>query len=236
MIFSVFRALFILLVTLAASIAELCAIPFERNGWMFHLVSRIHSYLTLKTCGVKLEVKGLENIDPKVTYIFVSNHASLLDIPSVIRGLPMRVRMVYKKELHKVPLFGWGLKFSKVYIGIERGSGPDARRSIERAAERIRNGDSVLLFAEGTRTRDGKLQPFKRGAFHLAALAGVPVVPLTINGSYKVLPRGSWKITPGTITLVLEQPIKPPEADGRDSEMQFKDRIQEIIRKHYIDQ
>ncbi|HLX11512.1 MAG TPA: lysophospholipid acyltransferase family protein, partial [Bacteroidota bacterium] len=202
----------------------------------FHLISRIHSFTVLKLCGVRVEVHGTEFLEPGKSYIYVSNHASLFDIPAVIAGLPDRVRMVYKKEIHKIPVFGWGMKLSKVYISVARGSGPDGKRSIDDAAEQIRNGSSVLLFAEGTRTHDGKLQAFKRGAFHLAMRAGVPVVPLTINGSYKVLPRNSWDVRPGVISLVLDKPIVPPNADGREEEIRFKDQVQEIISRHYIDQ
>ncbi len=181
----IFSALFVLLV-----------IPFDRTGKLFHACARAYSQSVLKVSGITLKVEGLENVDFSRRYIYVSNHASQFDIPAVIAGIPDQIRIVYKKELEKIPLFGWGLRFPKVYIGIDRGKGMDAIQSLEAAAEKIRNGASVLLFAEGTRSPDGNLQTFKRGAFNLAVNAGVSVVPLTINGSYNILPKNSLRVRP----------------------------------------
>ena len=95
---------------------------------------------------------------------------------------------------------------------------------------------SVLLFAEGTRTLDGKLQSFKRGAFNMALRAGVPVVPLTINGSYRILQKGSMKLRPGAVTLIFDRPIQPPPADGKEAEIALRDQVQKVIQSHYVDQ
>ena len=111
----------------------------------------------LFVCGVKVRVTGLEKIDSSRNYIYVSNHASMFDIPSILAGIPGQIRIVYKKELDVIPVFGWGLKYG-AYIGIDRGRGADAMRSLDEAVEKIRRGASVLLYAEGTRTTDGKLQ------------------------------------------------------------------------------
>ena len=109
-------------------------------------------------------------------------------------------------------------------------------KSIEAAARKIRRGASVLLFAEGTRTLDGKLQPFKRGAFNLALRASVPVVPLTINGTYAILRKHSVMIRPGTARLILGDPIEPSDASGRDAELALMDMVHREIVKTYIDQ
>jgi 1-acyl-sn-glycerol-3-phosphate acyltransferase len=105
-------------------------------------------------------------------------------------------------------------------------------QSLDRAAERIRAGSSVLLFAEGTRSPDGNLQQFKRGPFNLAAKAGVPVVPVAINGSYRVLPRHSYRIRSGTITIVLGDPILPLKANGRNAELELRDRAYAVIERN----
>ena len=123
-----------------------------------------------------------------------------------------------------------------MYIGVERGKGVDAIRSLEKAAEKMRGGASVLLFAEGTRTKNGKLQPFKRGAFYLALRSGYSVVPLTINGSYGILQKNSLRIKPGAITIVLDKPIEPPAEYSKEAELALRDRVHAIIQQHYIEQ
>jgi 1-acyl-sn-glycerol-3-phosphate acyltransferase len=167
--------------------------------------------------------------------VYVSNHASLFDIPAVIAGIPDQIRLVYKKELEKLPIFGWGLKWGS-YIGIDRGSRLDAMKSIEEAAQKISRGASVLLYAEGTRTLDGKLQPFKRGAFNIAVKSGVAVVPLTINGTFTILPKRSISVNPGVVELVLERPILVNPAGGKEEELRLTEQVHEAIARHYHEQ
>lgn len=236
MILGLFQILYVVLITMFVGIVELVAVPFDGKGHVFYWLSKLHSWTILTFCRVRIVVQGLENIDINSTYIFASNHASLFDIPAVIAGFPGRVRMVYKRELEKIPLFGWGLKLSKVYIGIDRNRSHDASKSLDEAIQKIRSGASVLLFAEGTRTSDGKLQQFKRGAFNMATRAGVPVVPLTINGSYRILQKGKIRFNPGTITLIFDKPIPPPSEEGKEAELALRDQAREIIASHYIDQ
>jgi 1-acyl-sn-glycerol-3-phosphate acyltransferase len=201
---------------------ELIVIAIRKNDRVFHALARGWAHSTLWMCGVKVKVHGLELVDPTRHYVYVSNHASMFDIPAILASIPDQIRILYKKELNWVPVFGWGLKYGKTYIGIDRGRGQEAVQSLEAAAAKIRDGASVILFGEGTRTPDGRIQPFKRGPFSLAARANVPVVPVTINGSYDILPRGSWRIRPGRITLVLSPPI-PPQAAGKEGELALRD-------------
>jgi 1-acyl-sn-glycerol-3-phosphate acyltransferase len=198
-------------------------------------VSRLWSRTALRVCGVRVRVTGTEHLVPGRSYIYVSNHASMFDIPVVAAGIPDDIRIVYKRELEKVPLFGWGLRWSN-YIGIDRGRSAEARRSLDEAVEKIRGGASVLLFGEGTRTEDGKLQPFKRGAFHLAVRSGVPVVPLTINGSYTIVPKHSLRIRPGTVDLVLSPPMPTAALEGKDAERQLMAKVRAAIAAQYRDQ
>ena len=213
---------------------ELLTMPFHSGGYLFHALARGWAHTVLFVCGVRVETAGLGNIDASKNYVYVSNHASMFDIPAIIAGIPDQIRIVYKKELEVIPLFGWGLKWGS-YIGIDRRKGVDAVRSLEEAAEKIRSGASVLLYAEGTRTLDGKLQPFKRGAFNLAVKAGVPVVPLTVNGSFHILRKRSIVIKPGRITLTLERPIAIT-GNGKDVEMKLMNDVHEAIARHYVDQ
>jgi 1-acyl-sn-glycerol-3-phosphate acyltransferase len=207
----------------------------KKDGHLFHALSRFWAKAILSTCGITVRVRGLENIVRGQSYVYVSNHASLFDIPVVLASIPDQIRIVYKKELEVVPIFGWGLKWGH-YIGIDRRKGSEARRSLEEAAEKIRRGASVLLFAEGTRTLDGKLQPFKRGAFNLALRAGVPVVPLTVNGTFTIMPKHSVSVRPGTVTLVLDTPIETCGVEGKDAERRLMDQVFAAITQHYIPQ
>jgi 1-acyl-sn-glycerol-3-phosphate acyltransferase len=235
-ILGVFRFLAGIVLCLVFAVLALLTIPFDRGtGRLFHKNARAWAHTVLFVTGVKVEVTGLERLQPHRGYIYVSNHASLFDIPVVIAGIPDDIRVVYKKELEKIPVFGWGLKFG-AYIAIDRGRGPRAARSLEEAVEKMRHGASLLLYAEGTRTLDGKLQPFKRGAFNLALRAGVPVVPLTINGTYAILRKHSMLIRPGTAHLILADPIEPTGATGREAEGALLERVQHAIVATYIDQ
>ena len=223
-------------VCLIFAVLAILSIPFDRGtGRLFHKVARAWAIVVLFVTGVRVTVSGLDRLRHDRAYIYVSNHASLFDIPVVFAGIPDDIRVIYKKELEKIPLFGWGLKMG-AYISIERGRGPRAARSLEEAVRKMQGGASLLLYAEGTRTMDGRLQPFKRGAFHLARRASVPVVPLTINGTYSILRKHSVMIRPGTAQLILGDPIEPSPASGRDAELALMDMVHREIVKTYINQ
>ncbi len=232
MVISTVKIIYVVLFTAFVSSLEILFAPFHRTGKLFHALARFHATGTLKGCGVRVSAEGLDRVDFSRSHIYVANHASYFDIPAVLAGIPDQIRIVYKKELERIPIFGWGLKFGKTYVPIERTGSHDSMQSLDRAADRIRTGASVLLFAEGTRTRDGNLQPFKRGPFYLAVRSGVPVVPVAIKGSYAILPRHSWRVRPGRITLVLGDPIDPPNANGKESELALRDRVRSAIEQN----
>jgi 1-acyl-sn-glycerol-3-phosphate acyltransferase len=220
----------------------LLSLIFNKSGELFHWFCRQWATVVLKLCATTVTMRGIEHIQGSKGFVYVSNHASMFDIPAVIAGIPDQIRIVYKKELEKIPIFGWGLKYGS-YVGIDRGRGIEAQKSLDEAVEKIRNGESVLLFAEGTRTLDGKLQPFKRGAFHIAVRAGVPVVPLTINGSFSILPKHSISIVPGSVELILERPIflrqdgrSLDSASGKAAELSLMEEVHVAIEKHYVNQ
>jgi 1-acyl-sn-glycerol-3-phosphate acyltransferase len=231
MILTFLRLVFAVLYTLFISAMILLIVPITRNERYFHFLARMHAKGILGTCGISIRVEGLENIDFSHSHIYVSNHASFFDIPAVIAAIPDQIRIVYKKELEKVPIFGWGLKFGKTYIAIDRKRGQDALQSLDEAAGKIRDGASVLLFAEGTRTADGTLQPFKRGPFYLAVRSGVPIIPVAIKGSYRVLPRHSYRITPGVITVVVHKEIPAPLSHEREAEMALRSSVHKVLEK-----
>lgn len=156
--------------------------------------------------GVRVKVEGIENIHPEQTYIFAGNHCSQYDIFSFQGFFPHDFRWIAKKELFRIPLFGQAMH-RVGYIPIDRSHGRQAMKSLDEAAKRIASGSSVLIFPEGTRSADGKLQEFKTGAVLLAIKAGVPIVPLGFNGSYNVLPKGSFLPRGGTIVIRIGEPI-----------------------------
>jgi 1-acyl-sn-glycerol-3-phosphate acyltransferase len=222
-------------ISIVSAAVIILTLPIERkSGRVFHAISRAWARTVLAAGGVRVTLRGVEKLDPGRNYVYVSNHASMFDIPAILAHVPGQVRIVYKKELEVIPVFGWGLKWGS-YIGIDRRRGGEAMRSLEEAVGKIRNGASVLLYAEGTRTQDGRLQPFKRGAFNIAVRAGIPVVPLTVNGTYPILPKGSVVVRPRPVELVLETPI-PVEGTGKDEEMRLMDKVHEAIARNYVDQ
>lgn len=185
-----------------------CLVVPSGNGVV--ALARLWSTLLLGLCRVRVRVEGREKIRPPGPYLFLSNHQSQFDIPAAVMAIPIQFRVLAKRSLFFIPIFGWVLLLAG-FVGIDRSNRERAFQSIERAARRIRRGTSLLIYAEGTRSPDGELLPFKKGGFVLAIQAGVPVIPLTICGSREVLPKGSLRIRPGVITVVVGDPIDPRE-------------------------
>jgi len=227
------KILFLVIAAIPLSIIALLSAPIDRTGRTFHTMARLWSALILLMFGIKIRTKGVDLLDPSMHYIYVSNHASAFDIPAVVVGIPDDIRFVLKKELTRIPIWGWALKYGH-YITIDRGNARNALKSLDEAAERMRSGASVILFGEGTRTRDGKLQPLKRGAFALAVKAGIPVVPVTINNTFKILPRGSLRVNPADIEIVFDKPIPMNGIEGREGEERLMKQVQAAIERNYL--
>lgn len=197
----------IVLVTVPLAVATLLCGLFEANGKRAYRINQFWTWLVLRLAGISLIVKGLENIDPRRHYIFIVNHQSNLDIPVLVQALPrFQLRWIAKKELLRVPFLGWALWATR-HVTVNRSDSQDAIRSIARAKELLSAGISLVIFPEGTRSRDGHLQKFKKGGFLLAVQTDISIVPVTVNGSYSLLPTGSWCPRSGTIEVVVEQPI-----------------------------
>lgn len=229
------KIVMVVFVTAFFSIIAIIVVPLDRKGAYYHSVGRVWARTVLRIFDVKVRLKGMDSLEPGRTYVYVSNHASMFDIPAVMASIPDEIRIVYKKELSYVPLWGWSLAVGP-YIAIDRFSAKDAMKSLDKAAEKIRRGASVLLFAEGTRTRTGQLLPFKRGAFSLAVRSGIPLVPLTINNSFNILPKGSLRIRPADITLIVDKPIPTSGSDGKADEKMLMEMVRSVISKHYVEQ
>lgn len=160
----------------------------------------------LLLAGLKLKVRGAEHIPKNQPVIYISNHQGNFDIPILYAGLPLQFRWLAKQELFKLPLFGSAMQRSG-YIPIDRSDRRTTMRSINAAAKRIQDGASVIIFPEGTRSPDGQLQRFKKGALLLAIKAKVPVVPVTIRGSYQIQQKNSIMIHGGKPEVIISPPL-----------------------------
>lgn len=179
---------------------------FSQNGnFPFHL-SKIWARLILSATGVKLKVTGREKIKQNQSYIIISNHQSHLDGPAIVLSLGIQFRWVAKKELLKIPVFGHCL-YACGNIFIDRSAPEKALRSIEEGIASLDDGVGVMFFAEGTRSSDGRLNQFKKGGFSAALQTGLPILPVTVNGSAKVLAKNKTIFSPGSIEVIIDDPI-----------------------------
>lgn len=163
--------------------------------------------LIAATCGTRVRACGLSRIPTDRPCVFMSNHQSHFDLIALLTTLPGRFAILAKRELFFIPVFGWALWLAGM-VPVDRSNRESAIRSVDRAAEQVRNGRSVLIFAEGTRSADGTLQPFKKGGFHLALKAGAPIVPVSVRGGHGILPKGSLRIRPGLLEVTVGEPIE----------------------------
>jgi len=170
------------------------------------MASRLWAPGLLFGAGATLRVEGLERVDFSKPHVFVANHQSIIDICALFRALPVPARFVIKQEIAKVPFIGWYARAMGM-VFIERGHAREATERLHGVVSLIRAGESLCAFPEGTRSRNGSVGPFKGGAFQVALQAGVPVVPIAIDGSGAVLPASGFRVRPGTITLRIGEPI-----------------------------
>ncbi len=181
----------------------------SRNGEKYLKNAVAWSKFILKTFKINLKVRGLENLNPNETYIFASNHSSYFDIPILFYALKQfRFAIIYKKELEKIPAMGQALKVSP-FIPVERFSLRGALESVEKTLSLMKENDSPIIFPEGTRSKDGKLGKFKRGAFLIASRSKKPIVPIAIKGASDILPRGSFDVKMNSeAEVVIGKPIE----------------------------
>jgi 1-acyl-sn-glycerol-3-phosphate acyltransferase len=231
------RALFvtdplIVLATMVMGTVSLVASLFDGTGRAQHRVACAWGRMLLKIAGVKLRIEGLQRIQPGGTYVFVSNHLSYMDIPSILPSIPVQFRFMAKKSLWKVPFIGYHLRRAG-HIPVEREDARAALKTLAEAARIIReSGVSVLVFPEGGRS-PAELREFKEGAAYIAIKAGVPAVPIGLTGTRQVLPMGSLLVRPGQVTLRIGQPIPTTGLgphDRRRLALQLRGRVVKLTQ------
>jgi 1-acyl-sn-glycerol-3-phosphate acyltransferase len=191
---------------------------------------RLWSRSLLWASGARVTYHGLERATTANPCIYIANHQSVVDIWVMFSFIPETTRFVAKQELFRIPMFGWALAASGC-IPINRGSRTEAIQSLKIAAEKIREGRSVVLYPEGRRSCDGTLQAFKKGAFHLALEAGVPVVPVAIVGSFDVVPPGALRVKPGPVEVYIEPHVDPTPYRPGDHEGLLRTVREAIARR-----
>lgn len=200
--------------TFLFSVSAFVTTLFDGSGRAYAWHARLWARLALALNLVRVTVSGTGNV-PAGPAIFMSNHQSNFDILALLSSMPCQLHWIAKKELFDIPVFGPSMRRGG-YIPLDRGDGRKALRSVDEAAATIRNGKSVVMFPEGTRSRDGNLLPFKRGGFILARKAGVPVIPVTINGSGKINPPNRIRLYSGDIQMVLHPAVIIPDGLSRN--------------------
>ncbi len=182
-----------------------------------------------KILGIRLEVSGLERIDKKTSYVFMSNHLSAMDGPLLFMLIPQSIRVILKKEAFRIPVIGLAMRLVG-FIPVDRKGLRGGKKSIDQATHTIKEkGYSFLIFPEGTRSRDGKLQVFKRGGFFLALNSQVPVVPVSIQGTFEIMPKKSFFIKKGNVNIAFH-PVVPVQEFNRDTLPRLMDRVRDAVK------
>lgn len=206
-----------------------------RRGWVIDKLGRLWSRGIVRICGIDVEVVGLEHLRRGQSYVLICNHLSNFDIWCTLARMPFVVRFVAKKELLRIPVFGQALAVSD-HIVIDRSDPRSAIARINAAAARTPTGMGILFYAEGTRSRDGKVHAFKKGGVSLALSTQLPVVPMSVSGTRKFLPRGCAVIRPGgRVRIVLAEPI-PTLGLSYDDRDALNERVRQIVVSNFVEE
>jgi 1-acyl-sn-glycerol-3-phosphate acyltransferase len=219
--FSFFKLVFVYM-TLGAPLG-IIGIPYSllvgNVGLLYRLSARWLVPLGLRVVGIRVEVTGREHVPVGTSCIYLSNHLSNLDPPVLFPVLPGQCSVLLKKSLMRIPILGTAMRLAK-FVPVQRGSRRDAAQaSVAAAAAALKSGLNILIFAEGTRSKDGRLASFKRGPFYLAMETGAPVVPIALSGTQKMMRKGSMAVTPGTAKVEFLEAVWPKDFATREELM-----------------
>jgi 1-acyl-sn-glycerol-3-phosphate acyltransferase len=216
---------------LVLGVFVLITYPFDRKGKVGHYYAKLWGKVALLANGVKVRIEGMGHLNGKGPYIFMSNHQGSYDIFALLGHLPYQFKWLAKKELFSIPFFGWTMA-AVGYISIDRGGTRDTVEAMNEAAQKIRDGMSVVIFPEGSRSPDGSIQPFKKGGFTLAIKSKVPIVPVAISGSRAIMPKDKLTATSGEIRILVAHPIETENSALKDRELLMK-KVRETISKNF---
>jgi 1-acyl-sn-glycerol-3-phosphate acyltransferase len=213
--------------TIVLGTVSLVSTLFDRQGNFAHRCARAWSRLILATSGVRVQVSGLERLDPERSYVFAANHQSIYDIPIVFSALPYQLRIVAKESLGRIPFMGWHLHRAGHLLVDRKNPGADI---VQKMARLVREGSSLIVFPEGTRSIDGTLGRFKKGSFLVALGAKLPVVPVTIEGSRHVMQKGRLMVRPGLVLLTVHDAV-PTEGVRREEVAALADQVRAAVAR-----
>lgn len=203
--------------------------PIPPSGDWTRKGARLWARIALWSALIRLKIEGAHHVPSGEPVVFMSNHESWVDIPALLVAIPGQVRFLAKKSLFSVPFLGWAMR-AMGFIPVDRENRRTAIRSFEDAAERIKAGRSVLVFPEETRTTDGNLLPFQRGGFLIALKAGLPIVPVGLEGARRCMPKHSYIVRPGRVTVRFGEPI-PTAGLGVTAKSALMERVQAEIER-----
>lgn len=218
----------IVLATIVYGTASLIVSFFDNTGRMQIRVARAWARMLLRVSGVRVRVEGLERIDPEASYVFIANHLSYMDTPVALANVPVQFRFLAKRGLFQIPFLGTHLSRAG-HIPVPREDPRASVKTMQLAAETIQQKNiSLLIFPEGGRSHDGVLRPFKEGGLYIAIRAGVPVVPLVMIGTRKILPYGGGVVQAGEVILRILEPIPTKGMTVKDRG-KLTERVREVI-------
>jgi 1-acyl-sn-glycerol-3-phosphate acyltransferase len=207
-----------------------CVGFFDRTGNLSHRVSSLWCRLLCKLNGVKVDISGLKNILPDKPQIFVSNHQGYFDIFALSGYLPVQIRWVAKSSLFKIPFMGWAMTASG-YIPVDRGDRKKAYDAFNKTLGKLKEGSSIIIFPEGTRSEDGKIGPFKKGSNLIASRSKCLMTPVTIIGSGEIIKKGSAVINPGQVRVIISPPVSA-SANKKENEAVLQSIRETIVNNH----
>jgi 1-acyl-sn-glycerol-3-phosphate acyltransferase len=220
MIVSIFVFLIILALSIPSAVVFIPLAAITGNVGPLYSVVCFIVRTGFRAAGIRVKVEGRENVPAGQACIFMANHVSNLDPPGLIPRIPGRTSAFTKRSIFNIPLFGFCLKLAE-YIPVDRGgNAASAKESVAAAGRILKKGVHITTFVEGTRSKDGRLLPFKKGPFYLAFETAAPCIPVSIYGTETLMSKGSFAIKPGTVHFIFHPPIYPRDFETREDLMQ----------------
>ena len=225
--------LVIVLLSLVLGMVCILARLVDSSGNLSHRISSLWGRVLCTLNGIRVEVEGLEHVDPNQPQIFVANHQGYFDIFALSGYLPVQIRWVAKASLFRIPFVGWSM-WASGYVPVKRDNRKQAYEAFLATIEQLKTGNSIVIFPEGTRSADGTIGPFKKGGPLLSLRSGAPLVPVTLLGTGNIIRKGSGVIRPGRIQIIISPPISS-QTIKEEKEEKVLENLREVICKNYAE-